>query len=305
MDVLPTTEITPAMLVNSNAPALLPGQSMWSTQAWAAGSVVAREETRRIYRAVYDVPSGGVPPEQNIADAQLPYWQEIGAMNQWAMFDGQMRTQTLHTGDLIVVLRPGSISSAWVGNVRGVYAIRVIVRDGPDGNTVYDEIIYMQERTTTYWDWWFAPFRLLSDAIFSGIPAYRDCEVEIMFSGPGEIAVGMTAVGAGESWGITEWGVDADFQNYSTRNLNSPWGPSQPTGGEVTKDITYRVFVKPEDAPRVDKSLKSAMKRPAIYMPSGQPEFEGIRIFGQAISARLGYPHFNYVPLDITIREFL
>lgn len=308
MNVLLGTSITPSMLVSTNAPERLSGQVEWTAStAYPAGSIVTRTSTRRVYRAAFAVPDTVGPPEEDIATNQLPYWIDTGPMNQWAMFDGQVRTQTVGpVGDLVVVLRPGPITSAWLANLANVTSVQVEVKDKPGGVVVYDQTIELGGRQSTgWWAYWYGPFSLAGDAPFNGIPAFRQSEVTITFETGGTASVGMAALGNIENLGCTEWGVDAGFNNYSARNLTSVWGPTQATEGEVTKDIAYRVFVKPEDAPRVDRWAKNAMKRPAVFLPSGKPEFEGIRIFGQAISANLGYPGPNYVPLDITVREFL
>lgn len=305
MNVLLSTEITPEMLVSTNAPERLSGQVEWSSQAWEVGSIVTRESTRRVYRAVYDVPAGKAPPEENIAVAQLPYWQDIGPMNQFAAFDKVVKSQTVGPeGDLVIVLRPGAVTDIWLGNITGATAAHVVVKDEPDGEVVYDEFRELSRKVTNFWDWWFAPFVLDNESPFSGIPAYRNSEVTITLSSISGAALGMAALGKTENLGCTQWGVSSEFQRYSPAQVNQAWGPIQ-QGGEITKDVTYRVFVEPSEAPRVDRFTKDAMKRLAVYVPSGKPEFAGIRIFGEMINARIGYPGPNYVPFDITVREFL
>lgn len=295
------------MLVSTNAPERLDGQVEWTDQAWPAGSVVTRTATRRVYRAAYDVPAGSTPPEENIATAQVPFWTSPGPMSQWGMFDGVVKSQTEGpVGNLVVVLRPGVVTDIWLSNLDNVNAVRVQVLDKPGGSVIYDERRELASRFVYgWWDYWFEPFSLLKDAPFQGIPVARRCEITITAETSGSAKIGMAALGKIENLGRTEWGVESKFNNYSARNLNSPWGPTQATEGEVTKDISYRVFVKPKDAPRVARFMKKAMRQPAVFIPSGQPELEDIRIFGQAVSAELGRPHPNYVPLDITVREFI
>lgn len=299
------------MLVYTNAPERLAGQVEWDAQGpdndgWPAGSRVTRESTQRVYRAAYDVPAGKVPPEENIATAQLPYWVDVGPMNRMAMFDRVVKTQTIgpEGESLVIKVRPGITTNIWLGNITGATAAHVLVTDTPDGNVIYDETRSLSKPVTTYWDWWFGPFELDTEKPFDGIPAYRNCEVTITLTSESGAALGMAALGKTENLGCTEWNVNADFQRYTAAQANQAWGPVQ-LGGEITKDVTYRVFVKPRDAPRVDRFTKQAMNRLAVFMPSGKPEFAGIRIFGQMISARIGYPGPNYVPYDITIREFL
>lgn len=306
MDVLLATDITPAMLVSTNAPERLPGEVEWSNQAWPAGSLVTRTATRRVYRAVYSVPSGGVPPEENMAAAMLPYWQDLRPMNQWSMFDGRIGTQTVGpSGDLIVVLTPGVVTDLWLGNLDNATGVHVVVKDKPGGTVVYDETRESYQPVTSWWDWWFGPFDLSSDAMFSGIPAYRGCEVTITIQSGGTASVGMAALGATERLGCTLWDPETDYRNYAARQLDQNWGPSEGTGGTVTRDQNYTVIVKPDDAPRVSRFMENAMRRPAVWLPHGDPKFEGIRGFGQAVDSRMRYPGPSIVQLSISTRGFI
>lgn len=178
MDVLLSNEVT---IVSTNAPERRPGEVEWTNAAWPAGSIVTRSDTQRVYRAAYNVPSGGVPPEENIAVAQLPYWVDTGPMNRVAMFDKVVKSQTVGPIDanLEVVFKPGVITSLWLGNMSNVTAAHVVVRDKTGGDVVFDDRRVLVARVTTAWDWCFAPFDLQRDAQFTGIPAYRNCEVTL------------------------------------------------------------------------------------------------------------------------------
>lgn len=307
MDVLLSNEMTLDRILRTNAPERRAGEVEWSAVAWPLGSVVTRASIGRVYKAAYEVPSGGVPPEENIANARLPYWVDMGLMNQRAMFDNQMRTQTVGPDgeNLEMVVRPGAITDIWLAGLDNATAVDVVIKDKTDGEVIYQERRELAAKVASHWDWWFAPFAIDRDASFTGIPAYRDCEVTITFeTGQSGVAVGMLSLGKTENLGCTEWGVDATFQRYVPQAARNAWGPEQ-MGGVIAKDITYTVFVDPDEAPRVDLFTKKAMNQLAVYVPSGSPRLAGIRVFGEMISARMGYPVPNYVPLEITIREFL
>lgn len=306
MDVLLANEITPDELVSTTAPERLPGQVEWSDQAWPIGSVVTRTATRRVYRAAFAVQAGYLTPEAAVATGAISRWLDIGPMNKWSMFDGQVGTQTENDGDLVVVLRPGMVTSIWLGNLSNVSGVSVVVLDRPGGVVVYDESVdSMIEPVSNWWDYWFAPFKTRSDVTFSNIPAYPNCEVTITVKSGGALKIGMAAIGIVENLGKTLWGPETEFRNYSARTLDQTWGPSQGTGGVVTRDQTYEVAVDPDDAPRVSKFMESAMRRPAVWIPTGLPKFEGIRVFGQAVDGRLSYPTINITTLNISIRGFI
>lgn len=306
MDVLLANEITNGMIVSNNAPERLPGEVEWSDQAWSAGDIVTRAETRRVYRAVYDVPAGGVPPEENIAAAQLPFWQDLRPMNQWGAFDGQVRTQTVGPeGDLIITLMPGAVTDVWLGNLSFANSVQVILKDKAGGDVVYDEEKAMYQPVTNYWDWWFGPFSFNTDAFFNNIPAYLNGELTIIIKTNSAASVGMIAIGRTERLGRTLWDPETDHRNYSARQLDNTWGPTEGTGGVVTRDQRYSVLVDPDEAPRVSRFMDKAMRRPAVWVPHGDPKFEGIRGFGQAVSSRMRYPNNAYVLLSLDIRGFI
>src|SRR5690606_5071747 len=121
----------------------------------------------------------------------------------------------------------------------------------------------------------------------------------------GDMAIGMAVLGNITRLGCTQWEPEADFRNYSARTQDTTRGPTGGTGGVVTRDVTYSVIVEPEDGPRVTRLLEQAMGRPGVWLPHGDPKFEGIRVFGQAISARLTYPGPGRCILQLTIRGFI
>lgn len=305
MDVLLATQITPEMLVNTTAPERLPGQVEWAADtAYTAGARVTRTETRRVYRAVYAVPDTVGPPEEDIATNQLPYWLDVGPMNQWAMFDGQVKTQTHDSGDLVITLNPGPISSIWLGNMDNGARAVVQLRRGADGTLVFDETYELSALVGDWEEYWFAPFVEQGDLPVNGIPSYNSGELTIKIESGGDVAIGMVAVGNITRLGCTQWDPEADFRNWSAMSLDTTYGPTGGTGGTNTRDVTYSVIVEPEDAPRVTRFLEQAMGRPGVWIPHGDPRFEGIRVFGQAISARMRYPAGICI-LQLTIRGFI
>lgn len=308
MNVLLATDITSAMLVSSNAPVRVDGQAEWDAIAYPAGATVTRASTRRVYKSAYAVPVDFLPPEEDIVVSQLPYWVDAGPMNQWGMFDGQVRTQTVGPeGDLIVVLAPGVVTDLWIGNLANATSVHVVIRDKPGGVIIYNEYRELFRPVTTFWDWWFAPFVLAGDATFTGIPAYRNCEITITVSAGagGNASVGMVAVGKVENLGYTEYDAEVTLRNYAARQLDQRWGPTEGTGGIVTRDPTFTIVIEPEDAPRVTRFMETAMRRPGVWIPNGDPEYEGIRGFGQAVDARISYPNHGEVLLFLTIRGFI
>src|SRR5690606_3374713 len=108
------------------------------------------------------------------------------------------------------------------------------VKDKPGGTAIYDENRELLKPVTTFWDWWFAPFEFDTEKPFSGIPAYRNCEVTITLTPgvSGTARIGMAALGKTENLGCTEWDVNADFQRYTPAQSNQAWGPTQ-QGGEI------------------------------------------------------------------------
>ncbi|MFT0531900.1 hypothetical protein ACMHYJ_03565 [Castellaniella hirudinis] len=302
-------EIGSDELVSTNAPALLDGQSEWvANTAYAAGKIVARSDLNALYRAVYAVADTETePPEDDIANNQIPKWQAIGPMNQWGAFDGKLSTVTVGPDgeSLVMVLQPGIITDVWLGGLKFVSAVRVVATNGDGGPVVYDETKSLRKPVTSWWDWWFAPFSDATDVAFTGIPAYRRARVTITLVTTGTASVGMIAMDRSETLGRTLWEPSTQHRNYSARKLDDTWGPTGGTGGVVTRDQSYTVIVEPDDAPRVARFMDRAMKSPAVWLPDDAAKFEGIRGFGQAVSSNMSYPHSAFVQLELTIRGFI
>lgn len=309
MRVLLMKEIGADELVSSNAPALLNGQTEWMPSVdYPAGSVVARPDLRALYRAVYAVPATETtPPEDDIANSQIPKWQAFGPMNRWGCFDGKLSTVTVgpEVESLVIVLQPGTITDIWLGNLKFVSAVHIEVTNGVGGPVVYDQTKLLRKPVASWWDWWFAPFSDATDVSFTGIPAYRQARVTITLVTTGTASVGMIAMDRSETLGRTLWGPSTQHRNYSARKLDDTWGPTGGTGGVVTRDQSYTVIVEPDDAPRVARFMDRAMKMPAVWLPDDAAKFEGIRGFGQAVSANMTYPHPPFAELELTIRGFI
>lgn len=289
MQVLLAKDITSAELLSSNAPEVVGDEVLWTNQVWPIGSTVYRTETQRIYRAAFEVPVDTGPPEVNIANAQLPYWVDMGPTNRWAMFDGLARTQTIgDPGEMIIELDVPSLTDIWVGNISQATAVEALVRNGVDGDIIFQEEKSLSQPVTNYWDWWFAPFTLAGDVVFSGIPAYRNSVLTLRIISEGTPRVGMVAVGNTEYLGETDWRPSTDFR-LSHDNLY--------------RELRATVHIGADEAPRVTRFMNRAMRRPAVWIPEEQPRFEGLRSFGQLVDSRMSYPSYDIVNLDITVRE--
>lgn len=304
MNVLLSSEITPAMLISTNAPERLPGQTEWAAGAYVAGDTVTRTETRRVYRAAYAVPATIAAPEVDIATNQIPYWLDIGPMNQWGCCDSKMKTLTVGPDgeSLVISLKPGIVTDIWIGALKFVSAVRVEVTNGEGGPVVYDQTRLLRKPVTTHWDWWFAPFADAADVAFTGIPAYRRARMTITLVTTGTASVGMIALGRAEVLGKTLWDVSTRHRNYTPSKQDDSWGPTGNPGGVVTRDQSYSVIVELEDAPRVTEFMSRAMNRLAVWLPHDADKFEGIRGIGQAISSDMDYSNGVFVLLEITVQ---
>lgn len=309
MHVLLMKKIGAGELVSSNAPELLDDQTEWAPSvAYSAGTVVARSDLNMLYRAVYKVADTETePPEDDIANNQIPKWQAFGPMNRWACFDGKLSTVTVGPDgeSLVIVLQPGIVTDVWLGNLKFVSAVLVEVTNGDGGPVIYGQTKSLRKPVDSWWDWWFAPFSDATDVAFTGIPAYRRARVTITLVTTGTASVGMIAMDRAETLGRTQWEPSTQHRNYSGRKLDDTWGPTGGTGGVVTRDQSYTVIVEPDDAPRVARFLDRAMKMPAVWLPDDAAKFEGIRGFGQAVSSNMSYPHSAFVQLELTIRGFI
>ncbi|WJJ93451.1 hypothetical protein [Neopusillimonas aromaticivorans] len=120
-------QITDARLVSSSVPAD-------TTPLWDAGTTyTAAQVVRRPNHHLYESVAGGTdatPPEQ-ATGGETPKWIDLGRTNRWRMFDTRLGTLTTDTGEITVVLEPGSsIGALGLLELDGVSHVEVTMQQG-------------------------------------------------------------------------------------------------------------------------------------------------------------------------------
>jgi len=250
-----------------------------SGTAYAAGAFCISTATHRIYQCV--TPNTGKnPTDINSQVGTTVYWLDVGPTNRWAMFDGEVSTQTVAASPLTVVMRPGSFSGLYAAGL-DAGQIDIVVRDAPGGNVVYTYSGQLEgSQPADYDEYFFDRFKPLTDFLASDIEQYNSGELTLtLSSGSGTVKCGVLAVGDLRSLGRTQFGAKAKPKTYSYIKTDD-FGRTSIVRRKTAMDMTASAILDNSEANTVTDLIRGLLDVPAVWIASGLTEYGFLRVFG-------------------------
>lgn len=292
MKLIRPTAMTPAMLVSTTA-----------TEAhatWASGTTYAAA-VRVVYgTSIYESLQAANTNRQ--PDASPTWWVLIGPSNRWAMFDGQVSTQTTATSTLTVVAATGIIDTLAVIGV-DAEAVTLTVQDGAGG-----PIVYQQTQSVTgadVYDWYeyfFSdPTVRRTLAVFGSVPPYASAVATLTVAGGGTVKVGGVVLGRVQAIGDTQLGAQAGITDYSRKDTDE-FGTTTFVKRAMSKKLTATVQVPALDVNRVHRLLSDLRATPVLWIGTDAPEFsEPLVVYGfyRDFYLSIAYPTVGLYQLEI------
>ena len=241
--------------------------------SYSAGTRVIRTQTHRIYENLIAGVNATVP---ELAPTR---WLDIGPTNRWAMFDKVVGTATSGTSPLTVVLTPGQINSI---ALQGLVAesVQVIVKDTVSGTVVFDQTIDLEfAQITDFYEWFFEPFEVRSDAVLTNIPPYPDCEVTIIVSGATTVKVGLLVVGNSYEIGDTQYGAQIGILNFSVKSTDA-FGNTTITPRGYARRMDIKVWMPAIYLNRTYQLLSELKDTPCIWIATDTSGYESMIVYG-------------------------
>ena len=272
-----------------------------STAAYNAGTTYALGAEVYVLTRRYESLQNG-----NLAHdpASSPtWWVDIGPLNQYAMFDTTISTQTTDTTALDVEITPGAVVEAIAFlNVTGATLLTVNVYDhGTPGETlVYTETIDLD--TSDVFDWYsyfFAPFEYRNDVVLTGIPPYSACVIEAEFDG-GSIAVGAMIYGRMASLGTHTLGTKIGIRDYSVKSEDD-FGNTVFTERAFSRRMGASVFCSNVFLPNIYRQLSEIRAVPTVWIGSTEAQFAPMIQYGYAKDWNIDVQYRDYSLLSIDI----
>lgn len=277
----------------------------WSnTKAYVAGDLCISAVTHRIYECV--TPSTGKDPTNiNNQAGTTVYWLDTSPTNRWAMFDGEVSTQTVVASPLTVVMHPGSFSGLYLAGL-DAGQIDIVIKDAPGGNVVYSYSGQLEgSQPADYDEYFFDRFKPLTDFLATDIEQYNSAELTLTLSsaGGGTVKCGALVVGDLRSLGRTQYGAKAKPKTYSYIKTDD-FGRTSIVRRKTAMDMTASAILDNSEANTVTDLIRSLLDVPAVWIASGLTEYGFLRVFGLG-SGEISAAGPGYCELSLSVQGLI
>lgn len=299
MDVLVPREITDAKLISSSVAEPDAGETVWNAAtSYTIGQRAILTSTHRVYRNLL----GGV--NSTSPDQAPDRWFDEGPTNKWAVFDGEVSSNTVSSSPYTFTVRPGAIADIGFFSLVNVDRVRVKVWDTPGGTLVYDQTKGTEDfwGSDLFWAFYFDKPRQRTQLFFEDIPASTVCEIEVTASSfdGNDIEVGLVAFGLFESLGVSEYGFVASPVDFS-RIVRDDYGTTRIVKGRNAKDIRGTAYCPADAANAAVGIVYRLLGTPAVWRPSRLAQYDFLTTYGLG-SADVSVPEAGDARFSIDVK---
>jgi len=296
MKIIKPTVITDAMLVSSSVPEPDVGEEAWiATKAYTAGNVVIRASTHRKYERKV-AGTTATPPENDAVN-----WFDAGPTNRWAMFDRKVGTATTSAGPLTVALRVGPASGLGALELVG-RGLKAVLKDATGGTVVYTKTIALDGTVIeSVYDWFFADFEQLTDAVMIDIPRhFTNGELTIELTGTSGVEIGVLQVGQVIEVGMAKKGASVGITDFSKKERDT-FGNYDVLERTWSKNSSMQVLTEARDFNKIYRSLAAIRAVPCIYIGTDRIGFEPMITYGfyKDFGITVDYEHSHLLNIEI------
>jgi hypothetical protein len=292
MKLIRPTPVTDAVLTSTDAPE--PHAAYNPATTYAVGAVVHDPVKHRLMQSVQAANTGH-------ALTDSAWWLDIGPSNPWAMFDQSVGSLSTGTGEINVVLAPGSIDTL---GVLDTDAELVTVSMTVGGSPVYSETLSTNVGGSAITDWYlyfFEPIGKQTTLIFSDLPFYPSATVSISFEGDdagGPVSVGSLIIGRALEIGSTEAGASVGITDYS-KKVTDDFGVTSVVARPWSKKMTTRCILPTANIDAMQRELAKVRSIPCLWI--GEQGYDSLTIYGfyKDFSLDFAFSNIGYCSLTI------
>lgn len=268
MILIPPVPVTDARLSSSNLPEA--DKPAWSAAtAYAVGAQVMHNH--RIWEAL--AAHTNITPSANVPDT----WLDLRPTNRWAMFDDEVATQSVSSGNLVVTLAPNTpFNAISFFNVFGKRVDITMTEPAPGGGqrTVGTRTAQLQSTLdiASWWDFFFTATANRSDAVLLELPTVAAGTVTITIVGhPASVAggpgakCGLLVMGRSVLAGATLYGVSLGIIDFS-RKERDEFGRIIRVERGYSDRMELDVVVEKERFSRLRRLLASLRAKGCVYI---------------------------------------
>lgn len=220
------------------------------------------------------------------------WWVRVGAINRLRMFDRRIGAQTENDDTIEVEITPVSVID--VISVRNTNALSVTVQQSTvENGVVFEKAINLDEPVADWYEYFFSPITLQTEAVFTGLKPYTDATYAVTIDNTGGVAkCGELLMGPAFDAGITEAGVQDGIDDFS-RIQPDEFGVRDIVERDYVENMEFNVFVDVTRSPALKRFLTQNRATPILVIASdARPDAQ---VYGLAESWRrtLSYPDMD------------
>lgn len=278
LSVISPNAIATSNLTSSTAPET--DYAAWSSATtYALAARVISTVTHRIYESLKASNLNNDPTLIANQTGTSPWWLDIGPTNRWAMFDGEVSTQTVIASPLTVVMKPGVFNSIYMAGL-DADDVTITVKDAPGGNVIFSYTATLEGSAPGDYDEYFwDPFKPMSDLVVEGIDQYGAAELTLTLTKVGTVKCGVLLTGDLRVLGKTLYGAKVKPRSYSYIKTDD-FGVTKIVRRKATTDLSLTAHMNMVEAQASLGVIQGLLDVPAVWIGSNLPTYGGLRTFG-------------------------
>lgn len=186
----------------------------WVAGSYDEGDTVVYDD-RLVYRSVAD---GNTDNPSSPSDPTTPLWVLLGYSNPYRMFTegvDSITTQDVDTPLEITLDFGENIETIGLLNMKGE-SVTVTMTDPTEGVVYTSTITLTDISVEDWWEYFFSPYKLQTDAVFQKLPPYNNATVTITITPVtgGQASLGRLVAGVSYEIGTTDYGSSVGRRRY-------------------------------------------------------------------------------------------
>ena len=262
MKIIQPYDVTDGMVIANN----ITGSTYteWSSAtSYAQTDKVKIDSVHREYECL--IANTNKDPTTNPLDGSgNPYWLDLGATNDWAIFDNKTRSVSTNPLNITVSVKPNRlVNSIAILNISAGTLNVTAVSDS--AGEVYNKDIVLRQYVSSFYDWFFSEITRIDNAVRIDLPAYNDMTVTITATSTSDVSIGEFVFGKLFEVGLTQYGTSLGIRDFSTKEFDTFGNPFVVERG-FTNRIEYDVLMLSSRTNAVRRFLSKYRAKPLVYI---------------------------------------
>lgn len=227
------------------------------------------------------------------------YWMLAAPSNRWAMFDAEISTSTVTTGNLTATVTPGRRISAVT--LHGLIGTSITVtQKNSEGTVLYTGTKTLRADPSGWYEYLFASRKQISEAFFDEMQMVSGTRIEIEIVGS-YCACSAITVGTRHDIGQLQYGAETSIIDYS-KKITSADGVQSFQQGRYSKRISGQLMQDKGQYAILSELLESVRATQCAWI--GVPtdiEYSPLSVLGsfRSYSFNVRQPLHNFLSIEI------